>query len=50
VEGVDFNYSRSGTSAPQTSTQFTVTRGWKGADKELIRAIAYVTADFRDQM
>jgi hypothetical protein len=50
VEGIDFNYSRSGTSAPQTSTQFTVTRGWKGADKELIRAIAYVTADFRDQM
>jgi hypothetical protein len=49
VEGVDLEYTRTGTGAPTCASSFTVTRGWRGDDRSLLKAISDVSSQYKEQ-
>jgi hypothetical protein len=49
VDGVELRYHRAGTAAPSAITSFTATRGWRGDDRSLVKALTKVAALYKDQ-
>lgn len=49
VDGVELRYHRTGTAPPRATTSFTATRGWRGDDRSLIKALTKVVSLYKDQ-